>query len=278
MRQAHFLHAVFPVEISSRTMRGTVRKISLPRRLIIDLMRVSMRVPFVSLRRTLNVAPLAEALQTSAERPGWAALFAKAYSLVARDIPVLRTLYIDWPWPHFYELPRSVCMVAIARQWDGEDCVLPHKINAPDEMKLADVDALLRQAKSAPMEEVRAFRRILRVMRLPLPLRRLMWRIGLSVGRQRATFFGSFGITSVTPFGGGELHAISSGPYIISYDVLLPDQTIDVVIRWDHRVTDAEMIANLLTRLEQVLNSEIAAELLANQAQPAPKSVRAVVT
>ena len=36
---------------------------------------------------------------------------------------------------------------------------------------------------------------------------------------------------------------------------------MEVVIRWDHRVTDAAMIAKTLTRLEAVLNGEIAAEL-----------------
>ena len=36
-------------------MRGTVRKISLPRRLVADLMHASIRVPFVSLTRPLNV-------------------------------------------------------------------------------------------------------------------------------------------------------------------------------------------------------------------------------
>jgi hypothetical protein len=259
-------------------MRGTIRKISLPRRLIVDLMRVSMRVPFVSLQRSLHVRPLVEARLAASERSGWAAIFAKAYSLVARDEPVLRTLFIDWPWSHFYELPRSVGMVAIARKLDGEDCVLPQKVAAPDEMTLAEVDALVRHAKSAPIDEVPAFRKILRATRLPLLVRRLLWRVGLSVGRQRANYFGSFGITSVAAFGAGELHAISPGPFIVSYGTVGPDQTIDVVIRWDHRVTDAAMIANALTRLEQVLNTEIAAELLANQAQPVPKAVRAVAT
>jgi hypothetical protein len=259
-------------------MRGTVRKISLLRRLIIDLMRASMRVPFVSLRRTLNVRTLAEARAAASERPGWAAIFAKAFSLVARDQPALRTLFIDWPWSHFYELPRSVGMIAIARELDGEDCVLPQKIAAPDEMSLAEVDTLVRHAKSAPIDEVPAFQKILRATRLPTPVRRLLWRIGLSAGRQRANYFGSFGITSVAAFGAGELHALSPGPYIISYGTLRPDQTIDVVIRWDHRVTDAALIANALTRLEQVLNTQIAAELLADGAQPAPKAVRAVIT
>ena len=37
--------------------------------------------------------------------PGWAAIFVKAFYLVAKDQPVLRTLYLKWPWPRFYELP-----------------------------------------------------------------------------------------------------------------------------------------------------------------------------
>jgi len=236
-----------------------------------------MRVPFVSLTRTLSIRPLAEARGAMAERPGWAAIFAKAFSLVAREEPVLRTLFIKYPWPHFYELPRSVGMIAIARKEGSEDCVLPQRLRAPDEMPLAEVDALIRHAKNADIHEVPAFRRILRVRRLPLPLRRLLWTIGLNSGRQRANFFGSFGITSVAAFGPGELHAISPGPYIVSYGALRPDHTIDVVIRWDHRVTDAALIAATLTRLEQVLNTEIAAELLADGAASVAKPVRAAV-
>jgi hypothetical protein len=259
-------------------MRGTFRKISLPRRLIIDLMHASMQVPFVSLRRSLTIRPLVEARLAAAERPGWAAIFAKAFSLVAREEPVLRTLFVDWPWPYFYQLPRSVGMIAIARKEDGEDCVLPQKVAAPDEMPLAAVDALVRHAKTAPIDEVPAFRKILRATRMPLLLRRLIWIIGLSIGRQRANYFGSFGVTSVAAFGAGELHALSPGPFIISYGQLKPDHSIDVVIRWDHRVTDAAMIAKVLTRLEEVLNTQIAAELLADQPPSVAKPVRAVVT
>ena len=259
-------------------MRGTVRKITLPRRLVADLMHASMRVPFVSLARPLQIRALQEARGQAAERPGWAAIFVKAFALVAKEQPILRTLYVKWPMPAFYELPRSVAMVAIARVEDGQDCVLPQKVTAPDEMPLAEVDALIRHAKEAPIDEVPAFRKILRTTRLPLPLRRLFWAIGLNFGRQRANWFGSFGVTSVAAYGGGELHAISPGPFILSYGVVGPDQNIDVVIRWDHRITDAALIAKALTRLEQVLNTEIAAELRGQRQQVEPKPVRAVAT
>jgi hypothetical protein len=259
-------------------MRGTVRKISMPRRLVVDLMRASIRVPFVSLQRTFNVRQLTEARALAAQPPGWAAIFVKAFCLVAKDQPVLRTLYAKWPWPHLYELPRSVGMVAIARVEDGEDCVLPQKVGTADEMTLTEVDALIRHAKDAPVEQVPAFRKILRTTRLPLPLRRLFWVVGLNFGRQRANYFGSFGVTSVAAYGGGELHALSPGPFILSYGVLKPDQTIDVVIRWDHRITDAALIAKAMTRLEQVLNAEISAELRSQRQQAEPKTVRAVAT
>ena len=257
-------------------MQGTVRKISIPRRLVADLMHASVRVPFVSLARTINLRPLAEARALAAQPPGWAASFVKAFALVAAEQPALRTLYVKWPWPALYELPLSVAMVIIARVEDGEECVLPQRITAPDRMPLREVDALIRHAKEAPIAEVPAFRKMLKVTRLPLPLRRLLWALGLGFGRQRAKFFGSFGVTSVASYGPGELHALSPGPFVLSYGVVGSDHGIDVVLRWDHRITDAVPIARALTRLEQVLNGEIAAEIRANRLQTEPKQVRAV--
>jgi hypothetical protein len=258
-------------------MRGTVRTISTPRRLIADIMHASIGVPFVSLRRSLDIRQLLEARALAARPTGWAAIFVKAFCLVAKDEPLLRTVYAKWPWPHFYELPRSVGMVAIARVADGQDCVLPEKIPAADQLSLTAIDAQIRYAKDAPIEQVPAFRKILQVTRLPLPFRRMIWLIGLGFGRQRANWFGSFGVTSVAAYGAGELQALSPGPFLLSYGVA-QDQTIDVVIRWDHRVTDAALIAKALTRLEQVLNTEIAAELRGNRPQAELKPVRAVAT
>lgn len=249
-------------------MRGKAKTISLPRRLICDLMRASTDVPFVSLSRSLNIRPLLEARAGTMAPAGWAAMFVKAFALVARDEPVLRTVYAKWPWPSLYELPKSVALVAIARLEAGEECVMPQRIAAPEALTLAAVDAEIRRAKTAPIDDVPMFRKIMRATRLPLPLRRLSWAIGLNFGRQRGNWFGSFAVSSVAAYGGGELHPITPGPYIVSYGRVGPDQTIHVVIRWDHRVTDAAPIARVLTRLEQVLNTEIAAELRAAGAKP----------
>ena len=247
-------------------MRGTKRKISLPRVFILDLMHASMRVPFISLSRPFEVGPLMAARAKAASPPGWASVFVKAFAIVARDEPVLRTLYVKLPWPHFFELPRSVAMVAVARVEDGEECILPEKVPTPEDRPLAEIDAQIRHAKTAPLQEIPAFRKILTASRLPLPLRRLSWWLGLNVGRMSANNFGSFGVTSISAYAPGELQALSPGPFLLSYGRVGPDNRIDVILRWDHRVTDGAVIARVLTRLEQVLNTEISAEILAQPA------------
>ena len=224
-------------------------------------MHASAGVPFVSLTRSLNVREVVEARARGAQAPGWAAIFVKAFALVARTEPTLRTLHVKWPWPCLYELPCSVGMVAVARVEKGEDCVLFERVRGADQMTLTAVDALIRRAKTAPLHEIPSFRKTLCVTRLPIPLRRLAWAIGMNFGRQRANFCGSYGVTSVAAYGPGELHALSPGPFLLSYGVVKPDDTIDVVLRWDHLVCDAALIAQTLTRLEQVLGGEIAAEL-----------------
>lgn len=251
-------------------MRGISRPIPLPRRLIGDLMHASIGVPLITFHRALEIGPLLAARNAAAVRPGWAAIFAKAFSVVALDEPILRTLYVKWPRAHLFELPCSIGRIAIARRIGDEDGVLMQKVVAPDRLALADLDALIRHAKTAPVGEVPAFKKMLQVARLPLPLRRLAWWFALANGRQRANHFGSFGISSVSAYGPGALYPITPGPYILSYGVAAQNR-IDVVIRFDHRLTDAALIARTMSRLEQVLNTEIAAELAAFQPQAGPK-------
>lgn len=243
-------------------MRGTKRKISLPRRFLIDLMHASVHVPAISFSRPLDIGPFMAARAKAKSPPGWAAVFVKAFAIVAQEEPVLRTLYIKLPWPHFFELPRSVAMVAVARTEGDEEFILPEKVPAPEDRPLPEIDAQIRRAKNAPIEDIPNFRKILMASRLPLPLRRLSWYLGQNFGRMCANNFGSFGVTSVAAYGPGQLQAMSPSPFLLSYGVVGPDNRIDVTLRWDHRITDAVVAARALKRLEQVLNAEISAEIL----------------
>jgi len=242
-------------------MRGTFKQVSLARRLVIDLMHAS--VPLVIVKRTMKLDRLVQARARLAARPGWTPIVAKAFCLVARDEPWLRTFYLTWPWPHFYEVPRSVAMAAIIRDsFDKESPVLLN-IGSADEMPLAEVDAILQRGKNAPLADVPALRRVLRVTGLPLPLRRLIWWFGLNYGRQRANNFGTFAITSLATLGSETMVLNAPGPSMITYGMLKPDNTMELLLHWDHRIYDGVLACRALQRLEDVMNGEIADELLA---------------
>ena len=243
-------------------MRGTVRKISLSRRVIIDLMRASADVPFVAVRRTLSIGRLAAARKSLRNRPAWAAIFAKAFAILAAEQPVLRRVYLKWPWPHFYDFPQTLAMIVVAPD-ATPDGVLLFPVKAPDLTSLAEADAMIRSAKSQPIEATPFFRKTMMVTRLPQPLRRLAWAIGLNFGRQRGNYLGTLLVTSVAAFGGGEVEALGPQSFILSYDKVSDDGTIDVMIRWDHRIADAAFIGGELSRLEQILNNQLADEILA---------------
>jgi hypothetical protein len=104
----------------------------------------------------------------------------------------------------------------------------------------------------------------MKVTRLPGPIRWLAWAIARNFGRQRGNYLGTLLVTSVAAFGGGEVEARGPQPFILSYDKVSDDGTIDVMIRWDHRITDAAFIGLELSRLEQILNHQIADEMLAS--------------
>jgi hypothetical protein len=233
----------------------------LARRLVIDLMHAS--VPLVVVRRTMKLERLVKARATLAARPGWSTLIAKAFSIVAREEPWLRTFYLRWPWPHFYEVPKSLPMVAMVRDDFDEDVPLMLKIGPAAEMALANIEAVMKAGKTAPIDDVSSFRRYLTTARLPLPLRRVLWWIALNFGRQRAKRFGTFWITSLASLGIETVVARTPGPSLISYGLVRADHTMELLFHWDHRVYNGILAARALARLEDVLNTEIADELLA---------------
>jgi hypothetical protein len=251
---------------SKNDMKGKIKAVSLARKFVIDLMHAS--VPLVVVKRTLKIERLVDArARLTARRPGWAPIIAKAFCIVAREEPRLRTFYLKWPWPHFYELPRSVAMAGIIRDSFDTDVPLVLKLGAADEYPLAELEDVLQRGKSGPLAEVPSINRILRITQLPWLLRRLIWAFTLNIGRQRANHFGTFAITSVATLGSETVVANSPGPSVMTYGMLRPDHTMEVLFHWDHRIFDGVLAARAMQRLEDVMNGEIADELLA--AEPA---------
>jgi len=126
---------------------------------------------------------------------------------------------------------------------------------------LADTAGVIREGQRAPVEEVKEFRRALRLSRLPRAVRRPLWWLALNWGRVRPNYFGTFGVTSYAALGAESLHPISPLAYTLTYGAVAEDGIVDVRVVYDHRVTDGATVARALVALEAALLGPVAAEL-----------------
>jgi hypothetical protein len=239
---------------------GKSYPLSLPRRLIGDLLHFARRIPTVPVQRHMDLGPLAQA---RAGRPvSWCTLFMKAYACIALRVPQLRRVYMPFPRSHLYEHPASIASVAIERSYRGEDAVFFVHFRHPERQTLAELEASLRRYRETPLEEIALIRRALQVSRLPRPLRRALWWYGLnSSGAKRARRMGTFGLSVYSSLGAESLHPLSPLTTTLTYGVIQPDGRVPVRIVYDHRVMDGAVVARALGMLEQILNQEIRAEL-----------------
>lgn len=242
-------------------MRGRPIPLSLPRRLVSDLLSFAAKMPILPVQRQMHLGALKAARTARPVRPSWVALFVKGFALVAQELPELRRAYVKLPWPHLYEYPHSVAALTVERAIGEEPAVLVMRVGHPAELPIASIDAAIDLARTAPIEDVKDFRRALLIARLPLLLRRaLMW-LGLNIGRQRPRFFGTFCLTDLSPLGTESLRPLFPATVTLYYGRMSEDGVVAVRAAYDHRVLDGATIARALARLEQLLNGAVAAEL-----------------
>ncbi|SRR5581483_9790195 len=242
-------------------MRGQWVHLSGPRRFLGDVLHFASKIPTVPVQRRMSLVEVAAARAAVPQRPGWPAVFLKAYALVAAEVPALRRAYVALPWPHLCEYPTSVASVAVERDYEGEPAVFFGRISSPAKLPLAEVHARIKEFAEAPLESVKPFRKMLRFSRLPRPVRRLLLWLGLNLERTRPGQFGTFGLSSYSALGAESLHPLSPLTTTVNYGVIDPDGSAMVRVVYDHRVTDGATIARALARLEAVLTGEVLAEL-----------------
>jgi hypothetical protein len=225
-------------------------------------MHFSQKIPAVVVERRIQLADLALARAAVPVRPSWYAIFAKAYAIVSAERPELRRSYMSLPWPRLFEHARNIAVVPIERRLGEEDVVLNVPLPDPETRSLEDLDASIRHHKNEPIANIPFFRTQLRTSRLPWPLRRLMWWIGLNLwGRVRAFFYGTFGLTGVGAFGANLTTVQSPLTTTLFYDAFDRDGSVQVHLGFDHRVMDGHAAAVALGALEEVLHGEILEEL-----------------
>jgi hypothetical protein len=232
------------------------------RRLVIDLMHTSQQVPTVTIERRMSLGALLEARNRCMQKPTWTAMFMKAYALVARERPLLRTSYMSFPWPRFYEHAKNIVCVNFSQKYQGEDIVLQTQIRSPENRSLREIDGIIRQMKEQPVEQCDAFNRAMKLAWWPRPIRRFIFWATMNVfGRRRAHNLGTFGITSVAEKGAGALSILPLITSTLHYGLLDANGNLDVRLSFDHRVLDGAPAAEALPSLERTLLGEILDEV-----------------
>ena len=126
----------------------------------------------------------------------------------------------------------------------------------------SELHDLLHRCKAGPAEQFEPYRRLIGVSRLPGPLRRLLWGVGLNVsGDLRARLFGTFGVSVTAGAGAAALMLYAPVTTILWYGPLDETGRLDVRLAFDHRVMDGMTIARALAELEEVMHDVIVPEL-----------------
>jgi pyruvate/2-oxoglutarate dehydrogenase complex dihydrolipoamide acyltransferase (E2) component len=247
---------------------GRTLSLSLPRRLVCDLVHFAHQIPTVPVQRVINVAALERQRAQLVSRPGWCTIFTKALALASAEFPEMRRAYLSFPWARLYEHSESIASVAIEREYRGENGVFFGHFIAPEKQTLAALEAELRRLKVAPIETVADFQICLFICRLPLLLRRFAWwYITHFRGYRKATWLGTFGVSVYSSLGAESLHPLSPITTTMNYGVIQDNGDVQVRLVYDHRVMDGATIARVLARMDQILNTDILAEM---RSQAAP--------
>jgi hypothetical protein len=250
---------------------GSRLGLSVPRRLVCDLLHAARGTPTVTFERRMDLSEVVAARKRWARPPAWALLFAKSYAAVAVHRPELRRAYLRLPWPHLWQADESVAAVAVEREYGGEPGVFFGFLRSPDKTPLSALSATLELWKTAPVEEVHGFCRQVRYARYPGPIRRFLWWYATAwSGRKKARNFGTFGVSLTGASGATALNLIGPVAVTLNTGVVRTDGTADVRLHFDHRVLDGMPAARALAEIERHMRTELVAELAAAEQRPEP--------
>jgi hypothetical protein len=192
----------------------------------------------------------------------WSAIMVKTMALVSDRLPEMRRAYLPYPWPRLYEAPYSVANVILDREFEGEHATLMAPILHPERLTLPELDARLDRLKNANFRDIGSYRRLIRTTRFPLPIRRLLWSVGLfGSGLFRARNFGTYAVNSVAGFRARMLTMTTPITSCLYYNPVTRDGEMAIQFAFDHRVFDGYLAGRVGSEIERVLNNEIIVEL-----------------
>jgi hypothetical protein len=234
-----------------------------------DVAMLARSIPVFPVERIISLGGLAEVRAALGETPsgstgggriGWAAIFLKAYALVARDMPVLRSWFVGRLVPRLATCSESVATLAVNRVEEGEDRLFFARLPRPDDRSLPQIQQFIADCQTKPVDEV--FRRQLELEMVPGFLRRAILRWNMhSFSPKRAGRIGTFSLSTLSGFNATNRLHPTICTTSLSYAPLDADGRCLVTLLADHRVLDGATAARALARLEEVLRGAMVEEI-----------------
>lgn len=242
-----------PVQMSS--MNG-------PRSCVADIVCLARQLPLFPVERMVRLAAVAEARTAAAARIGWAAVFLRAYGVVAREMPILRTWVVRGVRPRLATTADGVAILAVNRRDQDADRLCFGRLLRPEGQPLAAIQRFVDDCKTRPVAEM--FRRQVQLEMLPGWLRRTILRWNLhSASPRRPGRLGTFSLSTLANAQAFNRFHPTLCTTSLTYGPLEADGRCLVTIIADHRILDGATVAAALVRLEEVLTTQIACELRA---------------
>ena len=249
-----------PPPVHSAPMSG-------PRACVADIAVVARDLPLFPVDRWLHMGSVAEARSAAPFRIGWAAIFLKAYGIVAAEMPLLRTWVVRGLRPRLATAAESVATLAVNRREGDADRLCFCRLHRPDAAPLTVIQRFVDDCQTREVADM--FKRQLQLEMLPGWLRRTVLRWNLhSSSPKRPSRLGTFSLSTLAGFQAFNRFHPTLCTTSLAYGPLEPDGRCLVTIIADHRVLDGATVAAALVRLEQVLATQIADALTATR-QPA---------
>ncbi|MFN9852094.1 MAG: hypothetical protein ACK57P_09780 [Planctomycetota bacterium] len=227
----------------------------------IDIAHAAMRVPSFPVHRRMHLGDLEAARRQSPLKMGWAALLTSIYSQISQDIPELRDIYVEKPFPYLYRHPHPVASITIQRKDDrSSERLVWGRLQNAQQQPLEKIQKEIAGFTTAPIDSF--FRDGLAMERRPRLLRKLTWWILMQwSGRRRAKHLGTVSLSSLGGWGAMNAHYPLVTTTGLSMGPIQSNGSCEVILLCDHRVLDGALAAEVLSLLENRLQGEVLAAL-----------------
>lgn len=245
----------------------TIEPFPLQRRGTVDYMRVAGRRSVVHGLVEFDVTNAKQLIRAreaeTGEQLSFTAFLVFCLAQALEDHPHVQA-YRDWRG-RIVQFDDVDVMVIVETQIDGEQIGVPHVIKAANRRSLQSIHDEIRTAQNNPNEGRQTGLASLG-LRLPGPLRRLIWRLPQSFPRRWKRLAGTVAVTSVGMFGTGGGWGVSPTNYTLQLTVggidrkpgivngeIEPREYLDLTVTVDHDVVDGAPAARFVQRLKELV-------------------------